>query len=168
MEVDTVAHCGKSISGDFVWRLTTTDILSGWTECRATWNKGSAGVIEQIKHIESHLPFILKGCDCDNGSEFLNYHPLRYFTEHPQFTRSRPYKKNDNVHVEQKNWIHVRHLFSYDRIDNPKLVQTMNDLYANEWSLLQNHFIPTMKLKEKIRHGGHYRQIHEKPQTPYA
>lgn len=135
MEADTVAHCGNSLSGDFVWGLTLTDILTGWTECRATWNKGSTGVVNQVKAIEQALPFTLRGFDCDNGSEFLNYRLLRYFTEHPekpQFTRSRPYKKNDNAHVEQKNWTHVRHLFGYDRLDSPAPVEKMNALYAND------------------------------------
>ncbi len=171
MEADTVAHCGNSLAGDFVWSLTLTDILTGWTECRATWNKGSTGVVKQIKAIEQALPFTLRGFDCDNGSEFLNYHLLRYFTEHPekpQFTRSRPYKKNDNAHVEQKNWTHVRHLFGYDRIDSPALVEKMNVLYANEWSLLQNHFCPTMKLIEKKRVGAKYQKKYTKPETPYA
>ena len=171
MEADTVAHCGRSLAGDFVWSLTLTDILTGWTECRATWNKGSTGVVKQIKAIEQALPFPLLGFDCDNGSEFLNYHLLRYFTDHPgqpQFTRSRPYKKNDNAHVEQKNWTHVRHLFGYDRLEEVGLVEAMNDLYANEWSLLQNHFRPTMKLKEKQRIGGRYQKKYEKPETPYA
>lgn len=171
MEADTVAHCGRSLAGDFVWSLTLTDILTGWTECRATWNKGSTGVVKQIKAIEQALPFPLLGFDCDNGSEFLNYHLLRYFTDHPgqpQFTRSRPYKKNDNAHVEQKNWTHVRHLFGYDRLEDVCLVEAMNDLYANEWSLLQNHFRPTMKLKEKQRIGGRYQKKYEKPETPYA
>ena len=96
MEADTVAHCGNSLAGDFVWSLTLTDILTGWTECRATWNKGSSGVLEQIKAVEQALPFRLRGFDCDNGSEFLNHYLLRYFSEHPVkpvFTRSRPYKK---------------------------------------------------------------------------
>ena len=171
MEADTVAHCGNSLSGDFVWSLTLTDILTGWTECRATWNKGSTGVVNQVKAIEQALPFTLRGLDCDKGSEFLNYYLLRYFTEHPekpQFTRSRPYKKNDNAHVEQKNWTHVRHLFGYDRIDSPALVEKMNALYANEWSLLQNHFCPTMKLIEKKRVGARYHKKYAKPETPYA
>jgi len=148
-----------------------TDILTGWTECRATWNKGSAGVIRQVQEIERALPFPLLGFDCDNGSEFLNRHLLRYFTDHPDkpvFTRSRPYHKNDNAHVEQKNWSQVRQLFGYDRFDNPCLVDLMNDLYANEWSLLQNFFCPTLKLKEKLRDGGRYRKSYFPPQTPYA
>jgi hypothetical protein len=152
MEADTVAHCGDSLAGNFVWSLTLTDILTGWTECRATWNKGAQGVITQIQAIEVALPFPLRGFDCDNGSEFLNHHLVRYFSQHPQrptFTRSRPYKKNDNAHVEQKNWSHVRHLFGYDRFEDARLVPLMNDLYANEWSQIQNHFCPSMKLQEK-------------------
>jgi len=170
MEADTVAHCGNSLAGDFVWSLTLTDILTGWTECRATWNKGSGGVLDQIKSIEQALPFELRGFDCDNGSEFLNYHLLRYFTDHPDkpsFTRSRPYKKNDNAHVEQKNWTHVRQLFGYERFDNLKLVKLMNALYANEWSQLQNHFCPTLKLKGKMRIGARYRKQYYPPETPY-
>lgn len=170
VEVDTVAHRGNSLSGDFVWSLTMTDILTGWTECRATWNKGAQGVIAQIKAIEAALPFPLRGFDCDNGSEFLNHHLVRYFSSHPQtpsFTRSRPYKKNGNAQVEQKNWSRVRQLFGYDRFDEPKLVALMNDLYANEWSPMQNHFCPTLKLREKSREGSRYKKRYHPPETPY-
>jgi hypothetical protein len=170
MEADTVAHCGNSMAGDFIWSLTLTDIHSGWTECRATWNKGAHGVIEQIKDIETHLTFPLKGFDCDNGSEFLNYHLLRYFSNHKhkiKFTRSRPYKKNDNAHVEQKNWSYVRQLLGYDRLDNLKLVELINNLYTNEWSLYQNHFCPTLKLIEKKRINSKYKKKYESPKTPY-
>lgn len=106
MEADTVAHCGNSLAGDFGWSLTMTDICTGWTECRATWSKGAEGVMTQIKAIQKALPFQVKGFDCDNGSEFLNWHLLRHFQSQPQpvqFTRSRPYHSNDNAHVEQKN-----------------------------------------------------------------
>jgi hypothetical protein len=170
LEADTVAHCGNSLSGDFVWSLTMTDILTGWTENRATWNKGAEGVIKQIKNIEKSLPFELLGCDCDNGSEFLNYHLIRYLMKRDrpvQFTRSRPYHKNDNAHVEQKNWTHVRHLFGYDRFDNPAMVDLMNNLYANEWSLFQNHFSPIMKLIEKRKINSRYYKRYDKPLTPY-
>jgi hypothetical protein len=170
MEADTVAHCGNSLAGDFAWSLTMTDILTTWTEIRATWNKGAVGVLAQIKSIEASLPFALQGFDCDNGSEFLNYHLMRYFTGHPSltsFTRSRAYKKNDNAHVEQKNWSHVRQLFGYDRIEDPSLVDLMNDLYANEWSLYQNHFCPGMKLQEKKRINSKYYKKYDLPQTPY-
>ena len=170
MEADTVAHCGDSMAGSFVWSLTLTDIHTGWTECRATWNNGVTGIIERIKDIEDGLAFGLKGFDCDNGSEFLNHYLLRYFTEHKprvRFTRSRPYKKNDNAHVEQKNWSHVRQLLGYDRLDNPKLVELINSLYANHWSQLQNHFCPTLKLLEKKRINSKYKKKYETPRTPY-
>jgi hypothetical protein len=170
VEADTVAHCGNSLEGDFVNSLTLTDINTAWTESRAVWNKGAAEVLEKIQVIEDALPFGLKGFDCDNGSEFLNHHLYRYFSgkrDPFQFTRSRPYKKNDNAYVEQKNWTHVRHMLGYERIENPKLVELINDLYANEWSLFQNHFSPTLKLKEKVKIGSKYRKRYEKPQTPY-
>jgi hypothetical protein len=171
MEADTVAHCGNSLLGDFVWSLTMTDILTGWTENRATWGKGSGGVLTQIKHVEKTIPFILRGFDCDNGSEFLNHHLLRYLTEGRekavQFTRSRPYKKNDNAHVEQKNWTHVRQLFGYDRFGDPRLVALMNDLYSNEWSDYQNHFIPVLKLIEKQRVNSKYKKKYDGAKTPY-
>lgn len=170
LEADTVAHCGNSLAGNFAWSLTLTDIHSAWTENRATWNKGSAGVNAQIQDIENNLSFELFGFDCDNGSEFLNHHLVRYFTKRDnavQFTRSRPYYKNDNAHVEQKNWTHVRHLFGYDRFDNPKLIDLMNDLYKNEWSAYQNHFCPVMKLVEKKKINSRYYKRYDVPQTPY-
>jgi hypothetical protein len=169
MEADTVAHCGSSLAGDFAWSLTMTDLYSGWTECRATWNKGSAGVLTQIQAIQATLPFKLRGFDCDNGSEFLNWHLLRYFQNHTQpiqFTRSRPYHSNDNAHVEQKNWSCVRQLFGYDRFDNPKAITLMNDIYANEFSQLTNSFCPTMKLTEKKRVGAKVVKKYTTPQTP--
>lgn len=170
MEADTVAHCGNSLLGDFIWSLTLTDIHSGWTECRATWNNGAHGVIEQIKDIERGLAFPLQGFDCDNGSEFLNHHLLRFFTGREpkiKFTRSRPYKKNDNAHVEQKNWSFVRHLLGYDRLEDPQLVELINNLYSNEWSLYQNHFCPTFKLLEKMKIASKYKKKYESPKTPY-
>jgi len=171
-EADTVAHCGNSLSGDFVWSLTFTDIFSTWIENRATWGKGSGEVIEQIKNIEAKLPFKLLGFDCDNGSEFLNYHLIRYFSDRPkekmvQFTRSRPYHKDDNAHVEQKNWTHVRQLLGYDRFGNKAIIPLLNDLYSKEYGLLQNYFCPSMKLISKERVNSKYRKKYDLPQTPY-
>jgi len=171
VEADTVAHCGNSLEGDFAWSLTLTDIHTGWTACRAIWNRGAKGVLERIKEIEAILPFPLKGFDCDNGSEFLNHHLMRYFASkkaYVQFTRSRPYAQNDNPHVEQKNWSHVRQLFGYDRFERLELVPLMNDLYANEWSLYQNHFCPTFKLIRKTRIRSQYKKTYEIPRTPYS
>jgi hypothetical protein len=170
MEADTVAHCGISLAGDFIWSLTMTDIHTAWTECRAIWNKGSHDVIERIQDVESRLPFTLLAFDCDNGSEFLNHHLVRYLADREcpvKFTRSRPYKKNDNAHVEQKNWAHPRHLLGYDRLSDPGLVPLINDLYANEWSLYQNYFCPSVKLLSKIRVGSKYKKTYDKPKTPF-
>jgi len=169
VEADTVAHCGNTLAGDFVWSLTLTDILSGWTENRATWNKGALGVMTQIQDIEAQLPFPILGFDCDNGSEFLNHYLHRYLANRPspaQFTRSRPYHKNDSAHVEQKNWTHVRQLFGYDRFDKPQLVDLMNNLYHNEWRIFQNFFCPTLKLKEKQRINSKYIKKYHPPATP--
>ncbi|CAL7964359.1 hypothetical protein GAMM_70033 [Gammaproteobacteria bacterium] len=129
-------------------------------------------MLEQIKDIEKRLPFKLLGFDCDNGSEFLNYHLIRYFGNRPkermvQFTRSRPYHKDDNAHVEQKNWTHVRQFLGYDRFESKKLVPLMNDLYSNEYNLLQNYFCPNMKLISKKRINAKYYKKYDQPQTPY-
>ena len=124
IEADTVAHCGTAIAGIFAYTIDCVDIATGWTEQRAVWGKGETGVLEQIQHIEQSLPFPLLGFDSDNGSEFLNYHLLRHFTQRKQpikFTRSRPYHKDDNAHVEQKNWTHVRQWLEYERLDKTPL-----------------------------------------------
>jgi hypothetical protein len=169
-EADTVAHCGNSMAGDFVYSLTFTDILTGWTENRAVWGKGSQGVLREIANIEQCIVFPILGFDCDNGSEFLNHHLVRYFTDRPRnpvaFTRSRPFQKNDNAFVEQKNWTHVRQLLGYDRFDKPELVGLINDLYKNEWCFFTNYFCPTLKLKEKTKVNSRYVKTYEPPQTP--
>jgi hypothetical protein len=172
LEADTVAHCGTSLEGSFVWSLTMTDIYSGWTELRAIWNKGATGVVAQIEDIEQSLPFEILGFDCDNGSEFLNWHLMRYFSNEQgnhriQFTRSRPYHSNDNAHVEQKNWTHVRQLFGYERFSNQNVVELMNDLYKNEISQMNNYFLPNTKLKEKQRVEAKIIKKYDKPETPY-
>jgi len=169
LEADSVAHCGTSLEGNFAWSLTFTDVCSGWTENRAIWNKGAAGVLEQVKDVEGKLPFPILGFAVDNGSEFLNHHLWGYFTHRSNivgFSRTRPYHKNDNARVEQKNWTHVRQLLGYDRFGCQGAVPLLNDLYAT-WSLYQNHFLPTFKLIEKVRVNAKYRKTYEPPQTPY-
>lgn len=172
VEADTVAHCGSSLKGDFAWSLTVTDIKTTWTEIRAIWNKGAYEVTKQTEDIEKALPFPLLGFNSDSGGEFLNHHLVRYFAEPRgdriiKFSRSRPYKKNDNAHVEQKNWTHVRQLFGYGRIDQRGIVHLMNDLYCNEWRLIQNFFMPSLKLIEKTRIGARYYRKYDEPKTPY-
>jgi hypothetical protein len=171
IEADTVAHCGQSLAGAFVWSLTLTDIWSGWTENRAVWNKDHRQIVARVREIEQALPFDLLGFDSDNGSEFITHALVRFLRERPvpvEFTRSRPYHKNDNAHVEQRQWTHVRQLFGYDRFEDKRLVAALNDLYANEWRLLQNFYLPTMRLVSKRREGGRLVRHHSAPATPYA
>ncbi len=170
LEADLVAHCGDSTQGMFANTLDFTDIATSWTEQRAVWGKGQTGVVDQIHHIESVLPFPLLGFDSDNGSEFLNDHLLRYFTNRKQpvqFTRSRAYHKDDNAHVEQKNWTHVRQWLGYDRLDNPDVVPALNNLYTKEWRLFHNFFCPSVKLIDKERIGSKTITRHDSPKTPY-
>jgi hypothetical protein len=171
MEADTVAHCGGSLEGEFVWSLTMTDIKTGWTECRSIWNKGGEVVRDAVRDVEQKLPFTLRGFHCDNGSEFLTHHLLRYFSPRKgrniAFTRSRPSYCNDAPHVEQKNWTHPRHLLGYERLDNRQLVGPINQLYTHEWSQLHNHFMPSAKLRSKHRIGSRYHKTYDTPQTPY-
>ena len=134
LEADTVAHCGQSLTGMFAYTLDGVAIATGWTEQRAVWGKGETGVLEQIKDIEQSLPFPLLGFDSDKGSEFLNHHLIRHFSQRNrpiQFTRSRAYHQDDNAHVEQKNWTHVRQWLGYDRLDNPQVVPLLNQLYSH-------------------------------------
>jgi hypothetical protein len=169
LEADTVAHCGDSLSGMFAYTIDFVDLATSWTEQRAVWGKGETDVLAQIKDIEKSLPFPLLGFDCDNGSEFLNHHLLRHFTQRKQpiqFTRSRPYHKDDNAHIEQKNWTHVRQWLGYQRLDNPKVVPLLNNLYTQEWRLFLNFFCPSVKLIRKERIGSQTIKRHDNPKTP--
>jgi hypothetical protein len=170
LEADTVAHCGESMSGDFVWSVTLTDVHTQWTETRAIWNRGQHAVCERIKEVEKALPFPIVGFDSDNGGEFLNWHLVNYFNQRPKpvgFTRSRPYRKNDNARVEQKNWTHVRQLVGYSRLGTPEQAEALNDLYAKEWGWFRNFFCPVMKhLKTEVE-GSRKKRVYDKPKTPF-
>jgi hypothetical protein len=154
----------------FTYTLDCTDIATSWTEQRAIWSKGETDILEQIRHIEKSLPFPLLDFDSDNGSEFLNHHLLRHFTkkkEPIQFTRSRAYHNEDNAHVEQKNWTHVRQWIGYDHLDKSQTVPLPNDLYTQEWRLFHNFFCPSPKLLQKERIGSKTLKHHDSPKTPY-
>jgi len=169
LEADAVPHCGGSMAGDFIWSLTYKDIVSCWTESRAVWNRSADSVKEQTAALERELPFTILGLDVDNGPEFLNW-SLFWFCKkrNPsiEFTRSRAYQKNDNAHVEQRNWTHVRQLLGYDRLEDPEMVGLINDLYTNEWSLFKNLFCPSMKVVSKQCVGSRYIKKFDKPKTP--
>ena len=170
IEVDAVAHCYNSTAGMFAYTINSVDIATQWTEQRAVWGKGEQGVLNAIKNIEISLPFELKGFDCDNGSEFLNWHLYRYFVQREKpvrFTRSRPYRKNDNAHIEGKNWTHIRQYLGYKRLDKIEWVQQLNELYTTEWKLYFNFFIPSVKLQEKVRIGSKTIKKYDQPKTPF-
>lgn len=168
VEVDLVAHCGDSVFGDYTNTLNLTEISSGWSEQAAVWGKGQRNTFQGLMALKQRTPFKWLGLDSDNGSEFINNHLWQYCKkEGIEFTRSRPNRKNDNAYVEQKNWTHVRKLLGYQRLDSPKQLKALNDLYANELRLYKNFFCPTMKLIKKERIGSKIVKKREKAKTPY-
>lgn len=169
-ETDTVAHCGETLVGTFIYSLNVVDICSGWSEQIAILGKGERVTVAGFDCLRERLPFPLLGVDSDNGSEFINWHMQRYAKAHQlTFTRSRPYHSNDNAHVEQKNWTAVRQLFGYQRLDTLKQLDLMNDLYQNEWRLYLNFFQPTMKVREttKDQITGKKTKRYYEAKTPY-
>jgi transposase InsO family protein len=167
-EVDLVSHSGNSASGDFAHTLNVTDIHTTWTESRAVLGRGEEAVQRALNEIATTLPFPLLGVDSDNGSEFVNWH-LKSWCEqqHIQLTRGRPYKKDDNAHIEQKNWTHVRKLLAWDRYDTHEAVAAMNDLYGQELRLWLNLFLPSVKLVNKVRVGSKVRRVYDPARTPF-
>jgi hypothetical protein len=167
LELDTVSHSGENASGTFAYSLNLTDIGSTWVETRAVWGKAEHGVLEAFREIGTVLPFAVKAIDSDNGGEFINHHLWNHCAEEKiEFTRSRPYKKDDNAHIEQKNWTHVRKLIGWDRYDTPEAVRAMNDLYAHELRLYMNLFQPSVKLVRVERRGSRKTRRYDAPQTP--
>lgn len=168
IQADTVAHCGGSLEGNFAWSLTFTDVLTAWTENGAVWNKGQHGVHQLLQDIEERLPFQIKSFHTDNGGEFINYHLHSYYVDRDipvEMTRGRPGKGNDNPHVEQKNYTHVRLLLGYQRIEDPELIKDINELYRTA-NLLNNFFCSNRRLIFKERRGSRYYKKYDKPATP--
>lgn len=169
LEADTVAHCGTSMAGMFAFTLNAVDIATNWSEQRALWGKGEHGVRAALASIEAAVPFRLRGFDSDNGSEFLNWTILKHYTARKvpvAYTRSREYHKNDNAHIEGKNWTHVRQYLGYERFDDPTIVPLLNDLFTNEWRLLMNFFLPSVKLVDKQRVKSRIIKTYDTPKTP--
>jgi hypothetical protein len=172
LEIDTVALCGGSMSGAIVWALDATDIHSGWTEVRAVWNRGAHATRERLSEIQAALPFPLRKLDFDNGTEFLNAHFITHFKAHEpkiELSRSRPYRKNDNAHIEQKNYTHVRLLLGDDRFEHHDLVEPLNEA-LREWSLWNNLYGAQRRLLRKERQAdGKVKRHHEsRAATPCA
>jgi len=167
MEIDLVAHCGATTAGDYVNTLDATDIKTGWTETAAVLNKAQKHVFAALKGIRAALPFELSGIDSDNGSEFINAELFRYCAnEGLAFTRSRPNRKNDNCHVEQKNWHVVRRNIGYNRYEGGTAVAAMNEYYSF-LRLHTNFFMPQSKLVSKSRDGSRVVKRYDGPSTPY-
>jgi hypothetical protein len=169
-EMDLVDHSGGRIirGKDHAWTLCFTDVKTAWTECVAVRNKAQVHVFAAIQRARQRLPFPLIGIDSDNGSEFINHQLYRYCTEERiTFTRGRAGRKNDNAHVEQKNWSIVRRAVGYYRYENPEQLDILNTLYAL-LHLYVNFFLPVMKLREKVRIGSKVKRVYDDPQTPYA
>jgi hypothetical protein len=168
LEIDLVSHSGASAAGDFLQTLDAVDIHTGWVERQAVMGKGQQGILQALTTIAEQLPFALRGLDSDNGSEFINGHLVAFCQRRGiHFTRSRPYKKDDNAHVEQKNWTHVRKLVGWDRYDTPEAQRALNALYV-DLRLFQNLFQPSMKLLRKERRGSRLLRRYDRPQTPFA
>lgn len=171
LEVDTVALCGGSVAGEFVWMVDGVDYATTWVEVRPIWGRGQAATLAALRDMEASLPFPLLGLDSDNGGEFLNYHVMDWLQRRtrPVFmTRSRPWKKDDNAHVEQKNWTHIRQCFGYERHDNPEVVEPIRALVKGAYGQLLNYFHASLKLERKERQDGRLKRIYGDAQTPLA
>lgn len=167
LEIDLVAHCGDTTQGQYLNTLSAVDVATGWVACRGVMGKGQQRVGGAVHHIGQNLPFPLLGIDSDNGSEFINYHLFAYCQRKGiTFTRARPYRKNDNAHIEQKNWSVVRRLIGYDRYRSPQALAQLNRLYPLVEHYV-NFFQPVMQLQEKQRQGARVRKVYDAPRTPY-
>jgi hypothetical protein len=165
-ELDTVGHDGGSSAGEFCYTLTATDVFSGWTEVRALRNRAHRWVKEQVEQIASTLPFPLKGIDSDNGGEFINHTLWNYCNdEQIEFTRGRPYRKNDNCFVEQKNDLVVRRTVGYYRFDTDEEFEALQEVYQHLCPLI-NYFYPSHKIIAKERIGAKVKKTYDDPKPP--
>jgi hypothetical protein len=165
MQIDTVAHCGDSVAGDFVYTVNAVDVATLWSTRRAQWNKGMTATVANMKAMEDELPFSVIEWHPDSGSEFINQVCYREFGD--RLTRSRPYHKNDNCFVEERNGHVVRRWIGYERFDVPELVDALNDFYGVLTTFL-NHFVASRRIVSKERVGAKWKITREKvSKTPY-
>lgn len=167
MEVDLAAHCGASGEGFFLNTLVAVDVATSWTECIPVWGKGQSRVGSAIHSMRGQLPFPLLGLHSDNGSEFINHHLWNYCRQQGiDFSRSRSYKKNDQAHVEQKNWSTVRRLVGYERYSTKAAYRQLEYLYTLV-RLHTNFFQPICRLVSREREGARVHKQYDQAQTPY-
>jgi len=173
LEIDLVSHSGEVAAGDWIWTLTATDICTGWTERVPTLGRGQATVLAALRQVRAQIPFPMLGLHPDNGSEFLNWHLVTYCRGDEGegrrpilLSRSRPEHKNDNAHVEQKNWTLVRKLIGYQRLETPGHLAWLEGLYTELLRPYNNCFQPTLKLIGKEQVGERTRKLYDRPRTP--
>jgi hypothetical protein len=167
LQVDYVAHCGRSTAGEYLHTISAADIATGWWEGEAITGRSQKATEEGMDRIRQRLPFRIREIHPDNDTGLINDLLWRYCRKAKiKMSRSRPYKKNDNAWVEQRNWTHVRKVVGYRRMDTPGELLVLRDLYAS-LTLYKNFFQPTMKLKEKVRVGGKIHRKYDEPKTPY-
>ena len=167
VELDLVAHCGTTTKGEYLHTLNVVDIATSWCEPVVIRNRGREEVTRALEEVKERLPFPLLGIDSDNDSAFLNGHLLAWCKEGGvEFTRCRPYRKNDQAHIEQKNWVAVRQLIGYDRYEGKEEAELMEAVYR-DWRLLVNFFQPVRRLVRKERGDGRVQKIYDKARTPY-
>lgn len=167
-EIDLVAHCGDNGSGQFISTLDTTDIATGWFEAEAVMGKAQERIVAALETIAECMPYRLCGIDSDNGGEFINHELLRWCTERDIiFTRSRPYRKNDNAHIEQKNYTTVRQVVGYQRFDSDDILDVLHELYRGSLRLYINFFQPSEKCVAKTRVGSRIVKNYDTAQTPF-
>lgn len=167
LEIDLVAHCGETTAGNYLNTLTATDLATGWTECLALPNKTQTATFLAIKKLQERLPFPLLGLDSDNGSEFINDMLYRFCLDQQiTFTRCRPYRKNDQAHVEQKNWSVVRHTVGYDRFETQAELDLLSSIYA-DLRLFVNFFQPVEKLISSTTINGVKHKQYDQAKTPF-
>ena len=166
-QIDTVVHCGNSLRGDMVYSVNYTDVATLWVSFSAQWNKGQEATQRSLSRIKQKVPFKILGMHPDTGSEFINYVVKDWCDDESiELTRSRPYHKNDNAYVEQKNGHVIRRFLGYARIDNKETISIMNEMY-DKLELYLNHFVPSRKCLEKVRIGSRYKRKYDKAQTSY-
>jgi hypothetical protein len=167
LEIDLVAHCGNTTEGQFLCTLTCTDLCTGWTEVTGLLHRSQEAVSKALRRMRQRLPFPLLGIDSDNGGEFINVLLYRYcLDEQITFTRSRPYQKNDQAHVEQKNWSVVRHTVGYDRWETKQELALLENIY-DDLRLYINFLQPSLKLIAKERLDNKTRKRYDTAKTPY-
>ena len=166
-ELDRVAHDGGSSRGEYCLTLDATDVYSGWVELRALRNQAHKWVKDETEYIYEHLPYAMKGVDSDNGGEFINHQLWNWANDHQiTFTRSRPYHKNDNCFVEQKNDLAIRRTVGYYRFDTQPEFEALQEVYTHLCPLL-NYYYPSVRLIEKTRIGARVKKIYDDPKPPY-